>query len=1025
MSDIQTRKLVYSDEYAQILNEARRWTRREGAKLTTTRHLFWAAANLFPEIWKEALGRPLFFPDFETFDAAGEESGTTEERGEAFDEVCLSFGRRRDTMRSSASAEFARVLSPYGGGLAAPIAALPPEEPIGATHVVAALLLEAKRDVADFLRRNGIEDKDVKRSVNKYLARLSGEERDARRRVRVGKCAQAIRERLEAATFGQTAAIDEIVSALTNFWLQSPEERGGRPATIVLLGGSGTGKTTLSEALQEAVAEALKIEKIQKIDMTAFQDPQTALDLIGRDESWRGGGREGELTLRAKKEPKGPIVLENLEMASVAALTHVANAVERGELVDEFTNETVSFAGNVLLLVSRAGAEFLESDEYRDFLKRRGNEESVPRGLLRDALSREGGEAERRGYASSASALAGLLDKADAVVALKKHNVETLTSILTRAVFPSVAKRLEALDVVWKLDQETERRLVAFLLETQDAGFGSIRDMLSQTETFLFSSVRTNVLASNSPTRFELRLEIDDWPELGARFDGETLEPYSTPWVAARTRKRQMLGKRLAFSSEVEREGDVLTLKATALKYETTPSVEDFGWFSATPADASFADLVGVDVARQSVERALDYLRDPKGFGLRPELGVLLVGPPGTGKTSLAKAFARELEVPLIAINGPDLSSPERVAAVFRAARKYGAVVFIDEIDSVGSRGVYRGADAIVNALLTELDGFKTRERPTLVVAATNRIDVLDAALLRPGRFGRIVRVENLKNPKDRSALIDLLCERSKTGIAFDETTKNAIVEMTDGASPALMTACVREALWAAFCDGRSTVSQSDFVEAFQTTTRGVFTRLNRLDEEERRVVATHEAGHALVAWRRGLKVTRASIAEGGNVEGAVGYVLKKRARREGLLAQIDVALAGFAAERFRFGGASVGSESDFELATRFALTLRRAGLDGTDRFAALESDDAASKNETRREIDALLKERMDALVDELRVERGALEALASALQEREILFENDLREILERLDGQGNARPAERCATLETRSRETRNAAL
>lgn len=277
---------------------------------------------------------------------------------------------------------------------------------------------------------------------------------------------------------------------MTNFWLQSPEARGGRPATIVLLGGSGTGKTCLSEALQDAIAEVLKIEKIQKIDMTVYRDPQLAIDLIGRDESWRGGGREGEPNWRAKKTPKGLIVLENVELACVGALTHVATVVERGELVDEFTNETVSFAGNVLLVVSRAGAEFLDSEEYRDFVKRRGNDEAVPRGLLRDALSREADASERGGWGGGTSVLAGLLEKADAVVALKKHNVETLTEILTRVVFPSVAKRFEALDVVWKLDQETERRLVVFSLETQDAGFGSIRDLTSQAEAFLFSSVR-------------------------------------------------------------------------------------------------------------------------------------------------------------------------------------------------------------------------------------------------------------------------------------------------------------------------------------------------------------------------------------------------------------------------------------------------------------------------------------------------------------------------------------------------------
>lgn len=151
---LQSKELIYSDEYKRILSEAKRWTLRENAVLTTTRHLFWAAANLFPQVFEDMLGRSLFLPDLETSTQEG-----------------ASPGEKARKMR--ASSEFERILSPYGGGLAEPVAALSIEEPIGAVHVVAALLLDAKRDVADFLRRNGIEIEGAKRSVREYLKRLT------------------------------------------------------------------------------------------------------------------------------------------------------------------------------------------------------------------------------------------------------------------------------------------------------------------------------------------------------------------------------------------------------------------------------------------------------------------------------------------------------------------------------------------------------------------------------------------------------------------------------------------------------------------------------------------------------------------------------------------------------------------------------------------------------------------------------------------------------------------------------------
>lgn len=1016
---IEPKELVYSPEYLKLLDNAQRWAALEDSELTTTRHLFLAVARLFPEVLSAALGRPV-----ET------RSGESKEEAESDERFLLELPRLdwapaapETSRRFRGSAEFERVLSPYGGRLGEVVKLLSPEEPIGPAHVAIALLLEPARDVADFLARNGIEIAAAKRRVREYLAALNSEEKRKERRCeRVRERVEKIRRRLESEVVGQNEAVDAICSTLANFWSQEPSERNGRPASIVIVGDSGSGKTLLAETLQAAIADALNVEQCATIDMSAYYDPQMAHDLTGRDRAWRDGGKSGEMTGRAKQSPKAAIVFDGVEGASRSALRSIVNVVDSGAVVDKYDEERVSFAHNVMIVVSRIGAEFFESDEYAAYLKRRGlgsdsgsgfgggsscGGASVPRDLLRDAL--------RANDAGLNAVWRQLLEKADAVVAMKRLDVGETSQLLARFVFRNCVERLSRMGVALELDESAERRLVAFLLETQEAGFRLLGDLKAQAETFLLRSVRDLVWRLGASTRRSLRVEIDDFPELGVPFDEERLEAYSLDWIAARTKKRRALGKRLVYSTQVEEKDGVMTLKATEMKYATLPSVEDFGFFSAVPADVSFDDLVGVDRARDNLTRVLDFMRDPKGFGLRPETGVLLVGPPGTGKTSLAKALARELETPFIAVAGPDLTSAERVAAVFRAARKYDAVVFIDEIDSIGARGVNPFGDAIVNALLAELDGFSSRERPTLVVAATNRGDALDKALRRPGRFGRVVCVDNLTNPEDRSALIDKVCERSKTSLRFDEATKQAVVAMSEGFSPALLTACVRDALWAAYSEGRSTVSQDDFVEAMEVAQRGEFTQTNRLEDEDRRCVAIHEAGHALVAARRGLRVTRATIESGGNDWGSASYMLEKGRRRtnETLLKQIDVALAGFAAERayFGVGEETLGSESDFESATALALAARRGGLDGSDRFARFKNDDA-----TLQAVDNFLKKRMSDLVVELTADQAALDALATALEKRTVLHGQDVERLIKKSENKSAAEVGKtRVSTGET----------
>ncbi len=370
----------------------------------------------------------------------------------------------------------------------------------------------------------------------------------------------------------------------------------------------------------------------------------------------------------------------------------------------------------------------------------------------------------------------------------------------------------------------------------------------------------------------------------------------------------------------------------------------------------TFNDVAGEDEAKEALTEIVNFLHDPQKYaeiGAKLPKGALLVGPPGTGKTLLAKAVAGEAHVPFFSISGSEFvqmfvgMGAAKVRDLFKqAAEKAPCIVFIDEIDTIGKKrdgGVIGGNDEreqTLNQLLTEMDGFDAN-KGVVILAATNRPDSLDPALLRPGRFDRRIPVE-LPDLAGREAILRVHARQVKLERHIDFT---AIARATSGASGAELANIINEAALRAVREGRAAVAQSDLEESVETVIAGYQRKNAVLSEHEKRVVSYHEVGHALVAalQSNAAPVTKITIVP--RTSGALGYTMqvdqddKKLLTREELLSKIAVLTGGRAAEEVVFGSVTTGASNDIEQATKLARAMiTRYGMSDEFGMVAMET---------------------------------------------------------------------------------------
>jgi cell division protease FtsH len=443
-----------------------------------------------------------------------------------------------------------------------------------------------------------------------------------------------------------------------------------------------------------------------------------------------------------------------------------------------------------------------------------------------------------------------------------------------------------------------------------------------------------------------------------------------------------------------------------------------------------FADVAGVDEAKEELVEVVDFLKNPRKYtdiGGKIPKGVLLVGPPGTGKTLLARAVAGEAGVVFFRMSGADFVEmfvgvgAARVRDLFKQAREKGrCIIFIDELDAIGKSRINNIAggnderEQTLNQLLVEMDGFDSTSG-LILLAATNRPDVLDPALLRPGRFDRQVLVDR-PDLKGREAILRI---HSKAVKLSPETDLTVVARITSGFSGADLANIVNEAALLAVRSGRQLVAQKDFDEAIEKTVAGLQKKTRVLKPEERRLTAYHEAGHALVAafTSNADPVQKISIIPRGF---ALGYTLQMPVEdrytvtRSDLLGKIDILLGGRIAEEMVSGEYSTGAASDLTKATdiarkmitdygmsdRFrnvALTSRGAGMGGPERQDPVFQREYAESTQqyVDEEIARLVDQEYGKTAEILKTRRNLLDRVAAALLEKETLDEKEFKALL------------------------------
>jgi len=443
-----------------------------------------------------------------------------------------------------------------------------------------------------------------------------------------------------------------------------------------------------------------------------------------------------------------------------------------------------------------------------------------------------------------------------------------------------------------------------------------------------------------------------------------------------------------------------------------------------TDVKVNFNDVAGLEGAKEEIQEIVDFLKNPKKYtvlGGKIPKGALLVGPPGTGKTLLAKAVAGEAKVPFFSLSGSDFVEmfvgvgASRVRDLFKQAKdKSPAIIFIDEIDAIGRArgksnitGSNDERENTLNQLLTEMDGFGTNTN-VIVIAATNRADVLDKALMRAGRFDRQIYVD-LPDLNERREIFKVHLNPIKVIKTIDI---DFLARQTPGFSGADIANVCNEAALIAARKNKKTVGKQDFLNAVDRIVGGLEKKNKIITPEEKKTIAIHEAGHAIVSWllEHAAPLVKVTIVPRGQSLGAAWYLPEERqiVRTEQMLDEMCATLGGRAAEKVVFNKISTGALSDLEKVTRQARAMVSVyGLNDTiGNITYYDSTGQAEYNFTKpyseitaqkidHEISQIIESQYMRAIDILKTSKDKLMQLADRLLEKEVIFKDDLEQIL------------------------------
>ena len=970
MAEIAMEKERVRDEsYSQVINEAAKQSQRRiklegGDDIITLSDVFNALCAIYPNVFAELLGVIVAVPEVKPV------SG---------------FVNTKDLCYSS---EVDRYLSPYGGIVEEILDSFSSGTcPLDYCHIAATLLWEPISETKNIMAICGVNTATARPQILKALKTKAAVVQKTQHEEHLPKTFEnirKIRDYLCSKCFGQKEAINAIISQLSIFWGMAPSDRGAKPLSFMFVGAPGTGKNHLTTLLQDVFESLLGIPKVAVIDFAQFATEQMPIDLKGRDPNWKDGGRHGVFPNASKQNPNGIIVVENYDLGHPVAISILDSILETGYCIDGYNDEKVCFSNNIFIIITHK-KEFAESDEFLALVSNKDG--ATPRDKIVEGLVKF----EPKFYST--------LRLVDMPILFRKHDFKSFFAIVKDKLAAIKQRFREAYDAQCEFESEDVYRI---LLEMHP-DISSAHPIVSALESAILMPAQDWIL--NNYADFSkigrICIKCDTLPDFEGAPKRSSFSTFED-WMEARTKKRLLQAKRLVFDSKIVKTSDAVVLLLTNIAYKVMPSIEDSDYFSVKVPDVSFSDLVGVDIVKERVTEVIDYFNHPDEGRVKPDTGIILYGPPGTGKTSVAKAIAKEMGVPFIMVSGADFlnssgNGVDNVKKLFAAARRYGAVVFIDEIDAIGSRGSMWGENArIINTFLTELDGF--RERNMLVIGATNRYNDLDEALVRSGRLSLKIQLGYLHKPEDRRTLIKNALAEVRAEV--DSAIIDKLVETTNAWSPANLLAMVNGGVRNARKECAK-IELKHFVKARTTVLLGEDPQSGANTKEESQVTAVHEAGHAVAAILNKIPFVQVTIQGVGAVAGFVESITQKGfSTKDSISKQIEMCLAGRAAEEL-LAEPSDGVQSDFWHATLLASKMIKIGLAKGNIMTIYDEEEKDFALRHSAEIEDILDERMSAVRRLLNEHFKFLKVVSETLESQKLLFEADIIAIRKEVEGE------------------------
>ncbi|MEA1918573.1 MAG: AAA family ATPase [Campylobacterota bacterium] len=836
--------------------------------------------------------------------------------------------------------------------------------------------------------------------------------------------AKTLKAALSKELFGQDQAINTVANSMKN---DITEDKKAPKSTYLFLGSPATGKTFLAELMSQNIPKY----KIMKFDMTQYHQ-QNGGELYGYPAGWKGYG-VGQLTGFVHRNPKSIIVLDAFEKCDNIIQSNLLSIFDGGKLrdgcgwdkvtdaacsedldiiySDENANYMVDFTQTIFVITTSLGKELYLDNRFKDLVKQ---DYIQAESMILEAIRRETKRDSRSGGWQEAilPELVSRFSQAN-ICLFNRLDYEAYASIAKSGFLKYKDGFNKQYEIEFVLPNSFENFLKVQILNfAPELDARRIKDKVSTT---FFDRITDYIMDSGQTTKefSEIKVSI-------SKACTTYLKDIVNPLIEEEKLVKELFRKNITLdiNDSISDKNGVITYKIDSCKFKQVARIKDFsedGLVFDIP-HVSFENIAGHHKAKQRLHEVINFFKNPKqleSFNIAPPKGMLLYGPPGTGKTMLAKAFAREAELPFISITGLELLEPLKTKQVFAKAKEYApAIVFIDEIDTIGKRGGEEGREVPINKLLSEMDGFSnSKDENIFVVAATNYKDNIDEAIIRPGRIEIHIEINNLDKDA-RHYFLEQIIKNKPTEGDFD---MNRLLMYTAGFTGAQLELLGKEASYYCLRHALPTITQDiliDQINAIKYGEQQSYLSPEQMFEE----TAIYEAGRAVVSrvLMPHVHIEHVSLTPKDNNEHFISLNyndVQENMTVKDFKNRISVSLAGRTAQMKRFGdidGMDTGASNDLQQATRDAYAaIAYYGMDREVGYININGvmdakDNSISAKDTKhyhQKIDSALERWMiegkQSVTDLVNDHWSTIERLSKLLLEKEIIYDDELDEIL------------------------------